>query len=734
MTPKMLIIDEAALAILDGAMIEDAWFSEFSVPNGSTALRRVMISDHVYIFSAKADTDSNYLVVNTAVFENSTDRVALFARIIRVGLRQFDRNISLPVPWQPFHEGSLLSIYAYPMRKPGGPRLHFNQAPDESSNIYAYAITSTTQPFGEVREDAIAYRAAMETLVDALLKETLQEAAVGNYGILLSLPTEIDFAAVGTLAEWYEFKLNPEQRSFVDKSHDAPIRLRGAAGTGKTQAMVVKCLHDLYKDHDAGGNKTFAFITHSSALAHDVLRRLLHALDASERWAQLKTPSGRPKLWIGTLYELAQDKLGYEKKGLRPLSIDGLDGRELQKMLIVDAISTIRENPRTALGLVKECPNLAHFFTKGAISEPQVEDILNEFACVLDAENIRKGTDAAERYVGGKREAWQMSLPKPEDRRLMLELHHEYREALRREQFLSMDQMIADFGRYLTTHEWDQLRERDGFDLLFVDEYHYFNRLEAMTLQNLFTPRASNDGRWPLFMAYDLKQSTSDAGLGGGIERFRNPGVGKSLQVDLDRVYRSTPEITSFLADLDAAFPAIDLEGEYTNYTGKSEQESGDVPLLLEFETNIKLIDNVVELALISARKLAGGGRQVAILCSNEALFDQYRKAGRIRDKVVTVVSRDDMRELRYAKSRCILSMPDYVAGLQFDAVYLINFDRVDLSDDFVSQGARRRYISRAYLGASRACKSLVLACSNERGGPSEILNATLHNGSLKRG
>ncbi|MNJ40227.1 hypothetical protein D3C77_351170 [compost metagenome] len=73
------------------------------------------------------------------------------------------------------------------------------------------------------------------------------------------------------------------------------------------------------------------------------------------------------------------------------------------------------------------------------------------------------------------------------------------------------------------------MRERDGFDLVFVDEYHYFTRAEAMLLHNLFKSRAQVAGRWPLLMAYDIKQATNDVAISGGMEKFRNPGVGAPL-------------------------------------------------------------------------------------------------------------------------------------------------------------------------------------------------------------
>jgi superfamily I DNA/RNA helicase len=528
----------------------------------------------------------------------------------------------------------------------------------------------------------------------------------------------------------YDHRLNKEQRAFVDQPHDRPVRLRGAAGTGKTQSMVVKCLRDLYADAD--GDKIFAFLTHSSALAHVVVRTMLHALDPTERWMTMKTPSGQSKLWIGTLYELAQEKLGYEKKGLRPLSLDGRDGRDYQRILIEQAIARVVKDPRTALDLLNECPDF-HLRLK-AFSEDAtlVDELMNEFACVLDLESIKKDTVEANRYARASREPWQMELPTEAHRRVVLEIHDVYRALLVSEQMLSMDQMVADFGRYLGTHEWDQLRERDGFDLVFVDEYHYFTRAEAMLLHNLFKSRACVGGRWPLIMAYDIKQGTSDVAISGGIAKFRNPGVGESVVTELKQVYRSTPQITAFLRDLDAAFPAMDLEGEFATYGGESQQENGEIPTLTTYDNDKMLVDRVFEDATRLARDIEGGGSQVAVLCLNESLFDRIRNAGRVNGKFVAITSREDLKELRYAKNKCVFSMPDFVAGLQFDTVFLIHADSADY-DEGQGQGARRRYVSRVYLGASRAARRVLVSSSKEHGGPSQLLSGLLTNGTLNR-
>lgn len=97
------------------------------------------------------------------------------------------------------------------------------------------------------------------------------------------------------------------------------------------------------------------------------------------------------------------------------------------------------------------------------------------------------------------------------------------------------------------------------------------------------------------------------------------------------------------------------------------------------------------------------------MLCLNEGLFDKIRVAGRVRERIVAITSREDFKELRNAKNKCVFSMPEFVAGLQFDTVFLIHADSADYDED-QGQGSRRRYVSRVYLGASRAARQVLIS------------------------
>ncbi|MGN2439134.1 hypothetical protein [Pseudomonas syringae] len=104
MKPESIVIEQSALSILDSAIIEEDWFTEFEVPTQNTDLKRVILDNVIYIFTADADESSGILVINTkegGVFNSKLNPGQIFERIVRVALRQFDRGISIPVQWSP---------------------------------------------------------------------------------------------------------------------------------------------------------------------------------------------------------------------------------------------------------------------------------------------------------------------------------------------------------------------------------------------------------------------------------------------------------------------------------------------------------------------------------------------------------------------------------------------------------------------------------------------------------
>lgn len=729
-----LAIDHSAIAQLASATFEDEWFRDFLIPPSAAHLRRAISGNAIYILSNRSDENSKLLVIRIGkggVFERATSPRHVLDRILHVALSTFEKTVLIPVKWRSYNDGALLSIYAQPEAIAPAQRLYFHRAPLDTNHLYTYALTDIAEDFSGVPQHLNAFKDAMDRYLDAVVSISEQAPLPAtNFGITLTEPLGVALSSAGSLSEWIDSKLTRAQKEFVLKDHSTPVRLRGPAGSGKTQAMAVKCLHDAYQFERQSKHQRIGFITHSAALAHQVVPGMLMGLDPEEEWRNLRYCS----LTIGSLYEIAQSLLEYERKNLEPLSLDGKDGRDWQAMLIDDAINDRLGNTRFALSVLNFCGN--EFSTRlrdADVRTSVVLDIMNEFASVIDAEGIRLGSDEAHKYVGSTREAWQMKLS-PAERTAILHIHDAYCLALERSRKLSMDQMIADLNRYLVSHEWRQLvRDRRGFDVLFVDEFHYFNSMERMVFHNLIRTGARSPGGLPIFMAYDMKQSTGDASLNilraeSAGAAFKSVRAGETALVELKDVFRYSPQIAKFLSDIDGAFPALNLGGEWSTYQGASRAEAGDVPQLARYNTNLELIDGVFSSAVRAAQSI--GGRRVAVLCVNDDLFGRYLSYGRISGKFTPLTGRDQVRELQYAGRRPVFSTPDYVSGLQFDEVFLIHVDRRELSDG-EAIGPLRRLVSRCYLGASRAKRKLTIATSIERGGEAVVLEGPLNNKSV---
>ncbi|ODT77379.1 MAG: hypothetical protein ABS76_26695 [Pelagibacterium sp. SCN 64-44] len=743
---RALVLTPAALFRLSQFSITKEWFERYGLPEGPGGLKRVVINDIVYIVETEIDTDTGPIVVldldpSVGIFVDQVSRTGTLDRIITVARSVYTDTVSIPTGWRAYHEGQLLSIQAPPQDKNWRARLHFvTHAAGASRDLFAFARTEKTVEFSTLDLHDAVYRKARNNFTDAVLSPVpASQPEESLAGIKLSQRLPQGFVQGATLEQWYKTKLTAEQRTFVDKKHDGPVRLRGAAGTGKTLSLVVKFLRDAMLVEAEHRPTKLGFITHSFASA-DLVGAIGDSLDIK---GLLHGGGQYAKLHVRTIYDLAHSHLNFSLDKLEPLSLDGREGRRLQAELITDVLKEMKKAPIVAATYSDISVKLAASWDAviSGSGRKLVSEIMNEFASVLDAEAIRAGEEKGERYAKSvtARPAWLMGLPKEDDRRFILEAHRRYRKLLGEMSTISVDQMIGDFNSFLDSNRWDRIRSREGYDVLFVDELHLFTSIERQTLHKLIKRNVEEDGRPvrpPIFMAYDLKQSPRDTFAQYGDTDTNLFGASTGLQgselVRLERVFRYTPQIAEFLADLDSSFPAIDIPGEWEAYAGKAQLEGGEVPTLTVFKDERAQFAYVMREAERLARKVDGGGRRIAVLCASDEMFDTYVRAagGQFEGKHISITSREPSSELRHAGKRFILSMPEYVAGLQFETVFLINVDAAEAPRD-AGDGVRRRFISGIYLGSSRAEKTLNLSACLSRGGKSDVLDMALQRRSL---
>ncbi|HHQ4756105.1 TPA: UvrD-helicase domain-containing protein [Aeromonas hydrophila] len=545
------------------------------------------------------------------------------------------------------------------------------------------------------------------------------------------LPSLVDKLSLGfSVDEWLNAKLTIDQRRFVFSEIDKSIRLVGAAGTGKTISLVVKCLHEFKKSHLEENGFRCLFLTHNTSTAYNVQQ----SLDSMDH-ERLREQNASSFITVCTLQELANDAIKYSLNDLQPISLDGHASRDFQ----LETISSIKKSFLQSDWVTYKNRCSEEFSdileAPGDSSKARAFNvaIMNEFACVLEADGVRKSADRRDKYITEKRKPWMMKLNNDNERRVILNLYDMFRDYLRQMKIISCDQMISDYLGYLDSNVWDNLRLKSGYDMIFVDELHLFNRQERMTFHNLI-----RDINTPpkIIMAYDTKQSPYDTfcqneNSSGNIAMTL--GLGETKRYKLDKAFRYSQPIANLLEWIDSSFPTIGIEDElgedWEKIIIECDKKDGIKPKLIRANTTREIYDCVFERAKRAAVELKSANR-VAILCASDALFKRYAEAGAYRDYFNLIADREDISSINHNKKKFVFSMPEYVAGVQFDTVYLIEVNSGEVESGNYYSSALRRFISTVYVGASRAERVLEIYTSVERGGPSPALKLAISNGA----
>lgn len=536
-----------------------------------------------------------------------------------------------------------------------------------------------------------------------------------------------------TADDWYRTRLTVSQRRFVDHPHDGGIRLVGPAGTGKTVALVVKCLRDLKQASAKDENKRFLFLTHASATA-DAIENMVLEMEPEAGLDVLS--SERPGLVISTLYSLANRQMRYDLDELTPVSLDGHDGRLFQADVLNEVIEDYKRGDWITYRSACSKPFVAYMMAESSSLERRffLWEMLNEFACVLDAEGIRGGSAKREQYLSEKRKNWMMVLQSKEEREIILALYDRFRKSLREMKAIGGDQMVTDFLNHLDSFRWEATREVEGFDAVFVDELHLFNRQERMVFRHLLRSPGQNPA---VFMAYDAKQSPRDSFLNlpsieaKQLDFWRDAKLGRVEKIELVDVFRYTPQIAQVLARIDESFPGQDLDEEWPQYAGISKIDDGPVPTACTIRTTVATYTLVFQRARMLQRELAKDGR-VAVLCASNELFRRYLEFSELRDSFVAITSREEASSISRSTRKFLFSMPEFVAGLQFDTVLLIDVNQGEVPEGPYSASALRKFVSQVYLGASRAERRLEFYAAGEHGGIAALLSRAVHEKAVE--
>lgn len=723
------------------------WFENpATVPaDGSWDVLSYVTEDAIYLVHRTDEVDSPRIVFvsedpNPLSGAHPSAWRHMLERVRRACLAAERHPLRLPPDWSEYHAGNLVTFFAGPHRECGDLRWIMQVNVANTKDICFWDLTSSDNQvrLENYKPDFQRLTTAVSAWRTAVNEVTKRFSALPAAVSVVQLEPIIDLEAMtfGSVvkhkrySEWLRELTIDQTRFLIQDGHHA-IKLRGPAGSGKTLALELKLLKELYQARDNNIDVRILFVTHSWAMAEQVdesLRRL------DER-GDLSSVDVLPLLSVPQLLAPREQV----PTGVRLLGEDNLEGKRLQ----LERISLVLQAARSGDWLAFRTRASDAFRTRveSEFDSPEwnslVWDLMNEFACVLSAHNIMPGVNAERKYLALQRTAWMMPLHNPAERLFVLRIYSEYVEALKHEAQLTSDQRINDFINYLETFAWNIRREKDGYDVIFVDELHLFSEQERLVFHYL-TRSAS---QYPaIYMALDPRQApnevyaqipmaptaTADSG-----EADRT--LGPQVEVDLKIVHRFSPEILAFIRHINHKYPALDLgrggDWKLELESVTSSLISGKPPVVVRYmtpETEVK-----GALARATALMQEHTDCTAAVLVIDPLRLDLYaNEAASSGLSYCKIAGRDDIGQLQYRRRSLVVSAAEFVGGMQFDIVVLSGLFDTRLGN-FHSGHQLRRLLSLLYLAASRARALVELhVCESDDGLP-EVLSSAIANGTL---
>lgn len=664
--------------------------------------------------------------------ERATGRA--LERIDRVAREFSSPPLSLPPLWHKYQENSRVAFFALP----------------RSLNSNSLRWIAERLPNGDTVFWCLTSRDAEMRLADYAPNHALAETASSTWkaqraDALGQLPpsepgrrylqqsVDLDIVGGGAVSRFRTFTawkplLTPKQLEVIDYSGLEALKVRGAAGTGKTLTLQLKALHDVYTADERDEDIRVLYLTHSWALT-ELVDNSFRAMD--ERGLMSGHLDVMPLTW------LREALMGPLPEGMEILGDDSLQGKREQLSLISQTIDEIVERDwstyvTTVSDYIRSAAEADRFDSR-RVSLCWM--LMREFAEVIDANRLKLGMDSLRKYLDIPREPWMTTLDEKSDREFAYAVYRRYVKGLAEEGSLTTDQALDDFRRYLESYSWNIRRVTDGYDLVLVDEFHLFNDTERYLI-HLLTRDAEAPPR--LILALDPQQSAFALLTGlaeGTLSRAATESLGGPTQtrmLDLLVVHRFSSQVHAFVRLIHESFPNLIELGEDWSFDVSKTQASrsdGVKPRVLQVSTQAEACQSALDLAQQSARSATGDDR-VAVVATGAEELEALRSAlgsdsvhgGASRYTLLE--SREDVERLNYEQRSIVIGSAEYCAGLQFAHVVVVAFSGTPLAAGGAS--AQRAALSELYLAVTRAEKTVTLVTWGADGAVADIASRAL--------
>ncbi|MCW5922600.1 MAG: UvrD-helicase domain-containing protein [Saprospiraceae bacterium] len=553
---------------------------------------------------------------------------------------------------------------------------------------------------------------------------------------LTQLEPQNDLSIISNIgfSNWQHYLTN-NQKEFIFKPVSGPERLEGAAGTGKTLTMILRCINLIKENYESGGVYHILFITHSISTRNQILDIFRSNFEEIDLF--LDKSHSSVSVTITTLQEWCITFLGANIGSTEYLDRDAQDSKTLQKMYLDEAVSRALANDYSSFKLFCS-ENFLHFF-ENTDREELLEMIQHEVAVTIKG----RANEDKEKYLNLPRLKYSIPCTKEGDLSFLFLIYQYYQEMLKlTNQFDSDDIIISSLGQ-LNTPIWRRRREKEGFTATFVDETHLFNLNEL----SIFHYLNKESYKQNIVFTIDKSQAVGDRGLVDDVLfdalGFENLEANASQR--LNTIFRSSPEIVNLAFTILSSGATLftnfenPLEKASFNFTEKEEKKSKSPRYILKENDDVLIKEALLEAEKMK-KELETQNSKILIISTTELLLNKLEQYTRQINKPVELLkSRGDLETVKSAirSNRFLIAGIDYVGGLEFDGVIIVGVDKGRVppmsTDNYTESSHFLNYAwhNRMYVAITRAKYALIIMGEKSRG-DSKLLESAIENELLK--
>ncbi|WP_408951129.1 UvrD-helicase domain-containing protein [Lysobacter sp. Hz 25] len=766
---KYIFVDsEAAEDIVQDRFLQSEDFEQgkafAAMLIGESDYKRLTTHTHVidggegiFILNDKSQ-HSNFLVIDidaAPIFHKCTykDSITRFQKLLRFARRRWTK-VS-PASNEKIISGSTKAvIFPYPINTQSSIRISVELAPDKQRRekrskgieLLAYRIGTDEGDGPNEVASVTNFRKAIESLPKSVAKldiELKQAQPQPTQIESLSVTRLKEGSAKGTIAgcnfdEWGHY-LTTAQKDFINQRLSAPHRIEGPAGTGKTLSLVLKCVAQIRLARARNEEHRSIFIAHSEATKKNIQSMFEPEIDTNNQDTNMFSLQS---VKVTTLHELCSELLRYEISESELLDRDAFESKQSQ---LLYAIESLQEVISTDLNSHRPHMSAEYVQFLGDNDEWLLAEMLqHEISVMIKG---RADEDLA-KYKRLSSLPYGLPARNEGDKSFTFLIFNAYQRRLRASGQFDTDDVVLSALQQLSTPIWRRRREKEGYDSIFVDETHLFNINEL----SIFHRLTRNNLDFPIAYSADISQSLGDRGWSQvdfdqamfGASSEEGQISARSSPVKFSSIFRCAPSIVDLAFSVTSAgatlFTNFDnpLSAASSTFT-ETEEKKCQQPQYLFSVSDDAMLSDAFSTAEKFVDEMESTRGDVAIIIFGNELYSAAEREAKSANKPIELLKhRGDMEVVRRARSsgRFILTTPDYVGGLEFDAVVLVGVDKGRVPPRFNHESAdSENFISyathqRLYVAITRA-KYRVAILGVKARGASEIFSSAISHGVL---